>query len=232
MPARRDWREDILADIFISYAQKAPEPTQTLAADLMARRYSVWFDTRLLPKDTFGEVIDQKIDNAKAVIVIWSKPALTSKWVRAEATRAENQGKLICLRTPDVDGARLPTPFNLYNASLVTDRAAIYDALAELGARPGGKAPNSERDAGEAALAWDHIKDEADIELFEQFLMHYGEGHPFYGTLSRKRIAALSGARSVLLAKPVAAEIPLPKEGDVFLRIESGMHTRRSNASA
>jgi hypothetical protein len=214
-----------LADIFISYSQQAPEPTQALAADLMARRYSVWFDTRLLPKDTFGEVIDQKIDNAKAVIVIWSPPALTSKWVRGEATRGENQGKLICLRTAEVDATRLPTPFNLYNARLVTDRAAIYDALAELGAHPGGKAPNSERDAGEAALAWDHVKDSGDIELFEQFLKHYGEGHLFYGMLAKKKLAELSAGSGAALVIAKPAEAPLPQAGDAVLRIEPGMHT-------
>ena len=53
-----------MADIFISYAQKAPEPTQTLAAELAALNYSVWFDQRLLPVDTFVEVINKELDDA------------------------------------------------------------------------------------------------------------------------------------------------------------------------
>ena len=62
-----------MADIFISYAQKAPEPTQTLAADLSRLKYAYWFDERLLPIEVFGQVINQQIDEAKAVITIWSE---------------------------------------------------------------------------------------------------------------------------------------------------------------
>src|SRR5208282_4257793 len=73
-----------MADIFISYAQKAPEPTQTLAEDLARLKYSIWFDQRLLPMEKFGQAINRELDNAKAVITIWSEPALKSDWVYAE----------------------------------------------------------------------------------------------------------------------------------------------------
>jgi WD40 repeat protein len=226
-----------LADIFISYAQKAPEPTQTLAAELAALNYSVWFDQRLLPIDTFVEVINKELDDAKAVITIWTPPALDSRWVKAEAARADRKGKLINVHTPDVDPGDLPVPFNISNVTAVANRVKIYQALAQLGAHPSGVAPSQKdvREASEVALAFEHIRESTDIADFEAFLTEYGQGKPFYARLARKRIALLgtriSAAGSVAglaTAKAVSAavpEVPLPKEGDVFLRIEPGMHT-------
>ena len=112
-----------MADVFISYSQGAPEPTQELAADLTAKRHAIWFDSRLLPGDAFWQVIEDKIRAAKAVIVIWTKPALTSKGVRAEAQLAYDMDKLICLRTADVAGHEIKLPFNALEQTLVTDRA-------------------------------------------------------------------------------------------------------------
>jgi WD40 repeat protein len=215
-----------VADIFISYAQKAPEPTQALAAELAALKYSVWFDQRLLPMEKFGQVINQELDAAKAVITIWSEPALKSEWVYAEAMRANVLKKLINVHTPDVRPAVLPVPFNIAQVSPVSHRAKIYEALTKLGVHPGGKAPveRAARDASEAALAYDHIKDSADIELLEQFLIDFADGKQFYIQLVSKRIAALKAGRGgVVVAKP--AEVPLPQAGDAFLRIEPGMHT-------
>ena len=77
-----------MADVFISYSQRAPEPTQTLAAELIQHGIDAWFDVNLLPGQAFGRVIDGEIDRAKAIITIWSRPALTSIWVPAESERA------------------------------------------------------------------------------------------------------------------------------------------------
>src|SRR5208337_5208316 len=140
-----------LADIFISYAQKAPEPTQSLAAELAALKYSVWFDQRLLPVDTFIEVINHELDAAKAVITIWSPPALESRWVKAEASRAAQRKKLINVHTPDVSPGNLPVPFNIEHVEPIAHRAKIFEALAKLGVHPGGAAPveKAAREAGE-----------------------------------------------------------------------------------
>jgi WD40 repeat protein len=219
-----------MADIFLSYSQGAPEPTQALAAELAALNYAVWFDSRLLPGDAFWQVIEDKILAAKAVIVIWTRPALISRGVRAEAQLAYDKHKLICVRTPDVAASEVKLPFNALEQSLVTDRAKIYAALAQLGVRaaPGAAPvlPKGERDAGEAAMAWGHIKDLGDLELFEEFLKHYGEGHAFYARLAQKQIALLkTGRPAATPATTAPATVPLPSAKDVFLRIEPGMHT-------
>src|SRR5436190_21703568 len=56
-----------MADVFISYAQRAPEPTHALASELIQHGIDAWFDVNLLPGDAFGKVLDSEIDRAKAV---------------------------------------------------------------------------------------------------------------------------------------------------------------------
>ncbi|MGO9171268.1 MAG: TIR domain-containing protein [Rhodomicrobium sp.] len=214
-----------MADIFISYAKAAPEPTRSLAAELAALKYSFWFDERLLPIDaSFGLVINDQIDSAKAVITIWSQPALKSEWVYAEALKGKK--KLLNLHTPDVNPDHIPAPFNAGHIVPASERTKVYEALAKLGVHPGGVAPveKAAREASDAALAFEHIKNSTDIEDFEQFLIDFADGKQFYIRLARKKIAELTARRGgIVVAKP--AEAPLPQAGDVFLRIEPGMHT-------
>ncbi len=215
-----------MADIFISYSQGAPEPTQALAADLAKQRYAVWFDSRMLPMEVFWKVIQEKIRSAKAVIVIWSPPSITSEWVYSEAKLGHDLKKLICVRTPDVLPADVPLPFNGYNLSLVSEREKIYESLTRLAvpqAVAAAALPQVEREASEAALAWDHIKASRDVTDFELFFRHYGDGHAFYGSLAAKKIAELKGVSATAVRPPAA--VAIPKAEDVFLRIEAGMHT-------
>lgn len=240
-----------MSDVFISYSQLLPEPTEGLASDLGARGYNYWYDTRLLPTDVFWRVIMKRITDAKAVIVIWSPPALNSEWVYGEATLAREQKKLICVRTADVTLAQVPIPFNGYNVSPVAERAKIYAALQALGvptSRTGGfSAPKddpvlaapaivaADRAAGEIALAWAEIKDSTDPEDFDAFFAHYGDEHAFFARMARKRLAKLRGAAPPVFVQPQAATAaPLPAAAqaeidavaaDVVLRIEAGMHT-------
>ncbi len=230
-----------MADIFISYAQKAPEPTQALAAELAALKYSYWFDERLLPVDTFIDVINTELDQAKAVITIWTPPAFESKWVKAEALRAFDQNKLVNIHTPEVHPGKIMVPFNGALISPISDMAKIREGLAKLGVHAGVAAPveKAARDASEASLAFEHIKDSDDLGDFEQFLADFADGKPFYLRLARKKIAVLSAARGAAAPGMQAArntalaaemaEVPLPQAGDAVLRIEPGMHTAPIN---
>ncbi|NJM35994.1 MAG: toll/interleukin-1 receptor domain-containing protein [Rhodomicrobium sp.] len=61
---------------------------------MAAEGYSVWWDTSLLPGDSFTEVILNRIDSSRVVIVLWSPAAGQSAWVKTEASRAYAQGKM------------------------------------------------------------------------------------------------------------------------------------------
>ncbi len=234
--------EIILADIFISYSQRSPEPTQELAVDLTSKGYTVWFDSRLLPMDVFWKVIRDEIKAARAVIAIWSPRATDSEWVYSEAKMAHEMKKLICVRTPDVAAFDVPMPFNGYNVTPVGERTKIYEALVKLGLKAGLSAPltKEEREVTEVTVAWGEAKASGNIRVIEAFIAHYRDRHPFFVVLAETKLAELTrrsgggaifGSASMtekpdtLKAVGTVGEIPLPHAGDVFLRIEPGMHT-------
>jgi len=69
----------------------------------------VWFDRDLPAHRAYSDVISTELESASAVLVLWSKASVESQWVRSEANRARELGKLVQAR---LDNARLPMPFD------------------------------------------------------------------------------------------------------------------------
>ena len=84
-----------MADVFISYKREEREKAKALAEAIVKRGYSVWWDVDLLPGDRFAKEIDAVIGKAKAAVVLWSKAAIESDWVIAEATEAKKRKILV-----------------------------------------------------------------------------------------------------------------------------------------
>lgn len=84
-----------MSDIFISYGREDESYARELAGALTRFGWSVWYDRALFPSEEFDERIERELDASRCVIVIWSRTSIKSKWVRAEAEAADNQGKLI-----------------------------------------------------------------------------------------------------------------------------------------
>lgn len=82
-------------DIFLSYARHDRTVARTFAECLGEEGFTVWWDASLHSGETFDEVIEQKLRDAKAVIVLWSPRSVASRWVRAEATLADRRNKLV-----------------------------------------------------------------------------------------------------------------------------------------
>lgn len=98
-----------MADIFISYAREDQEVASRLADAVRGLDYSVWWDQDLPPHLSYGDVITREIAGAAATIVIWSRAAAASEWVRAEADLARNARKLV---QTAIDDTIPPLPFN------------------------------------------------------------------------------------------------------------------------
>ncbi|MGQ0558309.1 MAG: TIR domain-containing protein [Sphingosinicella sp.] len=98
-----------MADVFISYARPTEREAEMVADALRKRGYDVWRDDELPAHRAYGEVIEERLKSAKAVVVVWSLDALRSQWVRAEADAAREAGTLVQLT---VDGTMPPMPFN------------------------------------------------------------------------------------------------------------------------
>src|SRR5215510_13267354 len=113
-----------MADIFISYSKPHVELTRDLASDLEAKGLTVWWDTDLLAGESFRQRIIQELHDCKAAIVIWTPQSVSSDYVISEAERARKAGKLIQIRTEEVEPDALPPPFDTGHASLIDDRKA------------------------------------------------------------------------------------------------------------
>jgi tetratricopeptide (TPR) repeat protein len=98
-----------MADVFLSYARPSLDDALRIADLLRASGYSVWFDQSLPAHRAYSDVIAEELDRAMAVLVLWSKDAAQSQWVRSEANRARETGRLVQLR---LDDTRLPMPFD------------------------------------------------------------------------------------------------------------------------
>jgi adenylate cyclase len=98
-----------MAQIFISYARSDEAVARRVADGLRKKGFDVWWDADLPAHRTYSEVIEKHLQDAKAVVVLWSQAAAQSQWVRAEADFARNQAKLV---QAQVDGSLPPMPFN------------------------------------------------------------------------------------------------------------------------
>jgi adenylate cyclase len=98
-----------MSEVFISYARSTEAEAHKVAAALRAMGYGVWRDDELPAHRAYGDVIEERLKAAKAVVVVWSAEAVKSEWVRSEANRARTDRKLVQL---SVDGSPLPMPFD------------------------------------------------------------------------------------------------------------------------
>ncbi|GAA4714440.1 TIR domain-containing protein [Sphingomonas lutea] len=139
-----------MADVFLSCARTNLGAAQRVAALLRACGFSVWYDESLPAHRAFSDVIEEQLEAASSVLVLWSTEAVASQWVRSEANRGREKHRLVQVR---LDDARLPMPFDqlqcvdLRNWNNKPDTAAwesVVASVAELAGREasgGGAVP-------------------------------------------------------------------------------------------
>src|SRR5262245_55670147 len=97
-----------MADVFVSYARSDKVRVAPLVAAIEAAGWSVWWDPSIEPGQEFDQQIATELGSAAAVVVIWTRASVASRWVRGEAREAADQRKLVPVR---FDGASLPIDF-------------------------------------------------------------------------------------------------------------------------
>ena len=107
-----------MSQIFISYARDDQDVAQLLARALSDQGWSVWWDREIKTGTTWARAIEQQMDIADCVIVLWSKSSVESEWVRIEA--AEGLKRKILIPIIIDDGVDPPLQFRqLQTGSLV-----------------------------------------------------------------------------------------------------------------
>lgn len=88
-------------DIFLSYNREDQAKAKLFAAAFEAQGFKVWWDVGLRAGEAYDEVTEAALRIAKAVVVLWSKKSVQSRWVRAEATLADRNKTLVpCMIEP------------------------------------------------------------------------------------------------------------------------------------
>ncbi|MEX2150901.1 MAG: TIR domain-containing protein [Steroidobacteraceae bacterium] len=107
-----------MADVFVSYSRKDKARVAPLVAALEAQAYSVWWDPAISPGQEFDRQIATELDQARAVLVIWTDDSVESRWVRGEARAGADRRILIPVR---FGATTLPVDFRAFHTIDLTD---------------------------------------------------------------------------------------------------------------
>lgn len=102
-----------MADVFISYASEDRDRVKPLAEALQSRGFNVWWDRSLSAGQDYTAIIERELKAAKAVIVVWTQASAASTFVRDEAGRARDEGRLVPVMLDRVD---IPLGFGAFQA--------------------------------------------------------------------------------------------------------------------
>ncbi len=94
--------------LFLSYAHNDHAQAQRLARALERCGYTVWWDALIEGGTRYATTINEALEAADAVVVLWSKQSIQSDWVRDEAALGRERQRLVPL---SLDGSRPPLGF-------------------------------------------------------------------------------------------------------------------------
>ena len=86
-----------MSDIFLSYAQADLPRVPPLVRALERHGWSVWWDRTILPGRAFDHVIEEALEGARCVVVVWSSTSVGADWVSTEAEEGRQRGILLNL---------------------------------------------------------------------------------------------------------------------------------------
>lgn len=100
-----------MAGVFLSYAHRDNARAKVIAGALAKAGHSVWWDLHVRGGAEFANVIDEALQAADVVVVLWSSNSVKSAWVRDEAAAGRDNGRLIPIQ---IDGAETPLGFRQF----------------------------------------------------------------------------------------------------------------------
>ncbi|HEV2078809.1 MAG TPA: TIR domain-containing protein [Allosphingosinicella sp.] len=141
-----------MAGIFLSYAREDAAKAEALAKALERAGHQVWWDRHVQSGSRFAKQIDQELEAADAVLVLWSCSSVESAWVQDEAAEGRDTNRLIPAM---IDGCKPPLGFRQYQSvdmSGWTGRRKLPPQLLEAISTiaNGGSAVTNAGDVGEA----------------------------------------------------------------------------------
>jgi TolB-like protein len=103
-----------MSDIFLSYSRDDQPVARRFAEGFERAGFSVWWDQTLNAGDSYDKVTEKALEEARAVVVLWSRSSVDSRWVRAEATQASSNGTLVPVM---IEACKRPIMFELVHTA-------------------------------------------------------------------------------------------------------------------
>ena len=103
-------------DIFISYDSADRPIAQKFADALESRGWSVWWDREIPLGKAFDQVIEEELNAARCVIVLWSNQSVRSRWVKTEAAAAADRD---CLLPVLIENIAIPVEFKRIQTAML-----------------------------------------------------------------------------------------------------------------
>ena len=107
-----------MSDIFLSYSSEDLPRLRGLIRALEQHGWSVWWDRTILPGRTFDQAIEEALDAARCVMVVWSQHSVLSDWVKTEAAEGARRAILVPVL---LDEVRVPLEFRRIQAARLLD---------------------------------------------------------------------------------------------------------------
>jgi len=96
-------------DIFISYSHENTDSAEKVQTYLEDEGWTVWIDAKIPVGSRWSTQLEKALDTAKGIVVLWTRHACQSDWVKKEADYALAQGKLFGVK---LDYCSVPDRFS------------------------------------------------------------------------------------------------------------------------
>ena len=108
-----------MKDIFISYSRKDTAIAEKFIDLLTDEGWSVFWDVEILPGKAWSDTLEEKLNNCKCIVVLWSTNSMGSDYVKEEAALGKNASKLVPIMIED--GISPPFGFGMIEAAILHD---------------------------------------------------------------------------------------------------------------
>src|SRR3954467_15788251 len=120
-----------MAEIFISCAEADSGFVWQLASQLESRGWTVWWDKNFRADASIAAQTERELENARRVLVLWTRTSINSPGVLHDANRAYDAKKLVQVKASNVQTSDLPRTLQSLPIVDALDLVAIERALTD-----------------------------------------------------------------------------------------------------
>lgn len=102
-----------MASLFLSYDRDHASLAKVIATALERAGHNVWWDRRIGGGTEYAHEIEQALESADVVVVLWTSSSIGSPWVRDEAGAGRDRGRLVPL---SLEGTAPPIGFRQFQS--------------------------------------------------------------------------------------------------------------------